>query len=436
MESFIIEGGHPLQGEITPQGAKNEALEVISACLLTPEPVRISNIPDILDVCNLIKLLERMGVSVTRHSRHDYTFEAKDLHLDYLSSDEFIQQCSSLRGSVLMIGPLLGRFGKATIAQPGGDKIGRRRLDTHFLGFKKLGAQFVHVPGRNVFEIQAQQLRGCYMLLDEASVTGTANIIMAAVLAEGTTTIYNAACEPYIQQLCHLLNAMGANISGIASNLLTIVGVESLHGSTHQILPDMIEVGSFIGMAAMVGHGVRIKNVSLQHLGMIPDAFRRLGIRVDEEGDDLYIPRQDHYEVDSFIDGSIMTLADAPWPGLTPDLISVLIVVATLGRGNVLFHQKMFESRLFFVDKLIDMGAQITLCDPHRAVVNGNDHAKQLRAGRMTSPDIRAGIALLIAAMSANGTSRIDNIAQIDRGYEDIEHRLNRLGDHIQRIDS
>ena len=436
MESFIIEGGHPLQGEITPQGAKNEALEVISACLLTPEPVRISNIPDILDVCNLIKLLERMGVSVTRHSRHDYTFEAKDLHLDYLSSDEFIQQCSSLRGSVLMIGPLLGRFGKATIAQPGGDKIGRRRLDTHFLGFKKLGAEFVHVPGRNVFEIQAQQLRGCYMLLDEASVTGTANIIMAAVLAEGTTTIYNAACEPYIQQLCHLLNAMGANISGIASNLLTIVGVESLHGSTHQILPDMIEVASFIGMAAMVGHGVRIKNVSLQHLGMIPDAFRRLGIRVDEEGDDLYIPRQDHYEVDSFIDGSIMTLADAPWPGLTPDLISVLIVVATLGRGNVLFHQKMFESRLFFVDKLIDMGAQITLCDPHRAVVNGNDHAKQLRAGRMTSPDIRAGIALLIAAMSANGTSRIDNIAQIDRGYEDIEHRLNRLGAHIQRIDS
>lgn len=436
MESFIIEGGHPLQGEITPQGAKNEALEVISACLLTPEPVRISNIPDILDVCNLIKLLERMGVSVTRHSRNDYTFEAKDLHLDYLSSDEFIQQCSSLRGSVLMIGPLLGRFGKATIAQPGGDKIGRRRLDTHFLGFKKLGAKFVHVPGRNVFEIQAQQLRGCYMLLDEASVTGTANIIMAAVLAEGTTTIYNAACEPYIQQLCHLLNAMGANISGIASNLLTIVGVESLHGSTHQILPDMIEVGSFIGMAAMVGHGVRIKNVSLQHLGMIPDAFRRLGIRVDEEGDDLYIPRQDHYEVDSFIDGSIMTLADAPWPGLTPDLISVLIVVATLGRGNVLFHQKMFESRLFFVDKLIDMGAQITLCDPHRAVVNGNDHAKQLRAGRMTSPDIRAGIALLIAAMSANGTSRIDNIAQIDRGYEDIEHRLNSLGAHIQRIDS
>lgn len=340
MESFIIEGGHPLQGEITPQGAKNEALEVISACLLTPEPVRISNIPDILDVCNLIKLLERMGVSVTRHSRHDYTFEAKDLHLDYLSSDEFIQQCSSLRGSVLMIGPLLGRFGKATIAQPGGDKIGRRRLDTHFLGFKKLGAKFVHVPGRNVFEIQAQQLRGCYMLLDEASVTGTANIIMAAVLAEGTTTIYNAACEPYIQQLCHLLNAMGANISGIASNLLTIVGVESLHGSTHQILPDMIEVGSFIGMAAMVGHGVRIKNVSLQHLGMIPDAFRRLGIRVDEEGDDLYIPRQDHYEVDSFIDGSIMTLADAPWPGLTPDLISVLIVVATWAEAMCCFTRK------------------------------------------------------------------------------------------------
>ncbi len=434
MESFIIEGGHRLRGEIVPQGAKNEALEVISACLLTSQPIRIDNIPDILDVCNLILLLESMGVKVTRHNRHDFTFQADELNLDYLSSDEFVKRCSSLRGSVLMIGPLLGRFGKATIAQPGGDKIGRRRLDTHFLGFRMLGAQFVHVDNRNVFEIQAKQLKGCYMLLDEASVTGTANIIMAAVLAQGTTTIYNAACEPYIQQLCHLLNAMGAQISGIGSNLLTIVGVCSLHGATHRILPDMIEVGSFIGMAAMVGDGVRIKNVSLRHLGMIPDAFQRLGVKIDIDGDDLIIPKQDHYEVESFIDGTIMTLADAPWPGLTPDLLSVLIVVASQSRGNVLIHQKMFESRLFFVDKLIDMGAQIILCDPHRAVVNGNDHMRRLRAQRMSSPDIRAGIALLIAAMSAQGTSRIDNIAQIDRGYEDIEERLNRLGACIKRV--
>ena len=344
MESFIIEGGHRLRGEIVPQGAKNEALEVISACLLTSQPIRIDNIPDILDVCNLVLLLESMGVKVTRHNRHDFTFQADELNLDYLSSDEFVKRCSSLRGSVLMIGPLLGRFGKATIAQPGGDKIGRRRLDTHFLGFRMLGAQFVHVDNRNVFEIQAKQLKGCYMLLDEASVTGTANIIMAAVLAQGTTTIYNAACEPYIQQLCHLLNAMGAQISGIGSNLLTIVGVRSLHGATHRILPDMIEVGSFIGMAAMVGDGVRIKNVSLRHLGMIPDAFRRLGVKIDIDGDDLIIPKQDHYEVESFIDGTIMTLADAPWPGLTPDLLSVLIVVASQSRGNVLIHQKMFES--------------------------------------------------------------------------------------------
>ena len=434
MESFIIEGGHRLRGEIVPQGAKNEALEVISACLLTSQPIRIDNIPDILDVCNLILLLESMGVKVTRHNRHDFTFQADELNLDYLSSDEFVKRCSSLRGSVLMIGPLLGRFGKATIAQPGGDKIGRRRLDTHFLGFRMLGAQFVHVDNRNVFEIQAKQLKGCYMLLDEASVTGTANIIMAAVLAQGTTTIYNAACEPYIQQLCHLLNAMGAQISGIGSNLLTIVGVCSLHGATHRILPDMIEVGSFIGMAAMVGDGVRIKNVSLRHLGMIPDAFRRLGVKIDIDGDDLIIPKQNHYEVESFIDGTSMTLADAPWPGLTPDLLSVLIVVASQSRGNVLIHQKMFESRLFFVDKLIDMGAQIILCDPHRAVVNGNDHMRRLRAQRMSSPDIRAGIALLIAAMSAQGTSRIDNIAQIDRGYEDIEERLNRLGACIKRV--
>lgn len=336
----------------------------------------------------------------------------------------------------MTIGPLLGKYGQATVAQPGGDKIGRRRLDTHFIGFKQLGADFAHDSHRNVFTIKADRLHGRYMLLDEASVTGTANIIMAAVLAEGTTTIYNAACEPYIQQLCRMLNSMGARISGVASNLLTIEGVDALHGTSHTILPDMIEVGSFIGMAAMVGKGVRIKNVSLPNLGMIPDAFRRLGIKIEEDGDDLFIPEQPHYEVDSFIDGSIMTLADAPWPGLTPDLLSVLIVVATMAKGNVLIHQKMFESRLFFVDKLIDMGAQIILCDPHRAVVNGNDHARRLRAGRMTSPDIRAGIALLIAAMSANGTSRIDNIAQIDRGYEDIENRLNRLGAHIQRIES
>lgn len=435
MESFIIEGGHPLQGTITPQGAKNEALEVICATLLSEEPVRIKNIPDILDVNNLILLLKDIGVKVTRNSRNDYTFVSDRLNLDYLESEEFVRKCASLRGSVLLIGPLLGRFGKAIIAKPGGDKIGRRRLDTHFLGFKHLGAKFVHDDGCNVFRIEARRLKGCYMLLDEASVTGTANIIMTAVLAEGTTTIYNAACEPYIQQLCHLLNAMGARISGIASNLLTIVGVKTLHGAEHTILPDMIEVGSFIGMAAMVGEGIRIKNVSLRNLGIIPDAFRRLGVKVKEEGDDLVIPHQSHYVIDSFIDGTIMTLSDAPWPGLTPDLLSVLLVVATQARGSVLFHQKMFESRLFFVDKLIDMGAQIILCDPHRAVVVGHDHKLQLRAGRMTSPDIRAGIALLIAALSANGTSRIANIAQIDRGYEDIEKRLNNLGARIKRVD-
>lgn len=434
MESFIIEGGHSLSGTITPQGAKNEALEVICASLLTPEEVRIKNIPDILDVKNLILLLTDIGVDVTRISRNEYSFKAENINLDYLESDEFIRKCASLRGSVLMIGPLLARFGKAVVTKPGGDKIGRRRLDTHFLGFKYLGAKFLHNDERNTFEINGKELKGCYMLLDEASVTGTANIIMAAVLAEGTTTIYNAACEPYIQQLCHMLNQMGARISGIASNLLTIVGVDSLHGTEHKILPDMIEVGSFIGMAAMVGDGIRIKNVSLRNLGIIPDAFRRLGVKIDTEDDDLIIPHMDHYEIDSFIDGSIMTLADAPWPGLTPDLLSVLLVVATQARGSVLFHQKMFESRLFFVDKLIDMGAQIILCDPHRAVVVGHDHNVRLRAGRMTSPDIRAGIALLIAAMSANGTSRIDNIAQIDRGYEDIEARLNNLGAKIERI--
>ena len=433
MESFIIEGGHPLSGIITPQGAKNEALEVISATLLTSEPVTISNVPDILDVNNLIQLLKDIGVKVTSERKGVFTFQADQIDLGFLSSDEYIRKCSALRGSVLLMGPLLGRFGKASVAEPGGDKIGRRRLDTHFLGFKNLGAKFISDDERKVFTIEAKHLKGTYMLLDEASVTGTANIIMASVLAEGTTTIYNAACEPYIQQLCHLLNSMGANISGIASNLITIVGVKSLHGAEHRILPDMIEVGSFIGMAAMVGEGVRIKDCAVRELGVIPDAFRRLGVKIKQEGDDLVIPKQPHYVVDSFIDGTIMTLADAPWPGLTPDLLSVLIVVATQARGSVLVHQKMFESRLFFVDKLIDMGAQIILCDPHRCVIVGHDNKKQLRAGRMTSPDIRAGIALLIAALGAKGTSRIDNIAQIDRGYEDIEARLNALGAHIRR---
>ena len=433
MASFIIEGGHPLQGSITPQGAKNEALQVICASLLTHEPVTISNIPDILDVNNLILLLQEMGVKVQRNSRNEYTFQANELNLDYLDSVDFVKKCASLRGSVLMIGPLLGRFRKATVSKPGGDKIGRRRLDTHFLGFEKLGARFERDEQRDVYQIKAEQLQGTYMLLDEASVTGTANIIMAAVLAKGVTTIYNAACEPYIQQLCHLLNHMGANISGIASNLITIVGVEKLHGASHKILPDMIEVGSFIGMAAMMGKGVRIKDVSLKNLGLIPDAFRRLGIKIDVDGDDLIIPHQSHYQIPTFIDGTIMTLADAPWPGLTPDLLSVLLVVATQAQGSVLIHQKMFESRLFFVDKLIDMGAQIILCDPHRAVVVGQDHRITLRAGRMTSPDIRAGIALLIAALCATGTSRIANIEQIDRGYQDIELRLNQLGAHITR---
>ena len=434
MESFIIEGGYYLNGTITPQGAKNEALEVICATLLTQEAVTINNIPDILDVNNLIKLLQDTGVKVMRNSHNSYTFQADNLHLDYLQSDDFVKKSSSLRGSVLMIGPLLGRFGKATIAKPGGDKIGRRRLDTHFLGFKSLGAKFIRNEERSIYHIEAKQLKGCYMLIDEASVTGTANIIMAAVLAKGTTTIYNAACEPYIQQLCRLLNAMGANISGIASNLLTIEGVKELHGARHSVLPDMIEVGSFIGMAAMTGNGIRIKDVSVKNLGRIPEAFKKLGVKIDIEGDDLWISHQPHYQIESFIDGTIMTLADAPWPGLTPDLLSVLLVVATQARGSVLFHQKMFESRLFFVDKLIDMGGQIILCDPHRAVVVGHDHKIRLHAGNMTSPDIRAGIALLIAALSANGTSRIANIAQIDRGYEDIEKRLNALGAKIKRV--
>ncbi len=433
METFVIEGGHALKGEITPQGAKNEALEVISAVLLTDEKVTISNVPDILDVNNLIKLLKQIGVKVENPEKGTFTFQADALDLDYLSSDTFVQECAKLRGSVLMIGPLLGRYGRATVAKPGGDKIGRRRLDTHFLGFRNLGASYNRVVGRDVYELHAERLKGCYMLLDEASVTGTANIIMAAVMAEGKTTIYNAACEPYIQQLCRMLNRMGANISGIGSNLLYIEGVEKLGGTEHRLLPDMIEVGSFIAMAAMVGDGIRIKNVSIPDLGIIPDAFRRLGVDVQEEGDDLYIPRHDHYQIDSFIDGTIMTLSDAPWPGLTPDLLSVLLVVATQAQGSVLFHQKMFESRLFFVDKLIDMGAQIILCDPHRAVVVGHDRKIRLRAARMSSPDIRAGIALLIAALSADGTSQISNIAQIDRGYENIEGRLNALGARISR---
>lgn len=435
MEAFVIEGGHRLNGTIQPQGAKNEALQVICATLLTSAPVRIKNIPDILDVNNLIRLLQQVGVKVTRVHKNEYIFQADAIDLAYLDSDEFVQKCSSLRGSVLMIGPLLGRLGRATIAKPGGDKIGRRRLDTHFLGFKKLGASFKHEESRNIYHIEAERLHGTYMLLDEASVTGTANIIMTAVLAKGTTTIYNAACEPYIQQLCRLLNDMGAKISGIASNLLTIEGVSTLHGAEHTVLPDMIEVGSFIGMAAMVGNGVRIKDASVKDLGIILDSFRRLGIKIKVEGDDIVIPHQPHYQIDSFIDGTIMTLSDAPWPGLTPDLLSVLLVVATQARGSVLFHQKMFESRLFFVDKLIDMRAQIILCDPHRAVVVGHDRKIRLRAGRMSSPDIRAGIALLIAALSANGTSRIENIAQIDRGYENIEMRLNALGAHIKRVD-
>ncbi len=435
MESFIIEGGHRLSGTIAPQGAKNEALEVICATLLTSEEVIIRNVPDILDVNNLIKLLQDIGVKVKKLAPNEFSFQADEVNLDYLESSDFVKKCSSLRGSVLMIGPLLGRFGKATIAKPGGDKIGRRRLDTHFLGFKNLGAHFGRVEDRDVYEIQADKLVGTYMLLDEASITGTANIIMAAVLAEGTTTIYNAACEPYIQQLCKMLNAMGAKISGIASNLITIEGVKELYSADHRILPDMIEVGSFIGIAAMIGDGVRIKDVSVPNLGLILDTFHRLGVQIIVDNDDLIIPRQDHYVIDSFIDGTIMTISDAPWPGLTPDLISVLLVVATQAQGSVLFHQKMFESRLFFVDKLIDMGAQIILCDPHRAVVVGHDNAKKLRAGRMSSPDIRAGIALLIAALTAQGTSRIDNIVQIDRGYENIEGRLNALGAKIQRAE-
>ena len=435
MASFIIEGGHKLHGAITPQGAKNEALQVICATVLTDEEVVIDNIPDILDVNNLIQLLRDMGVDVERLDKGKYRFCARTLDEQFLDSDLFLQRCAKLRGSVMLIGPLMARLGHVTYAKPGGDKIGRRRLDTHFVGIQKLGADLTYNSQKKAYELAARKLKGTYMLLDEASVTGTANIVMAAVAAEGTTTIYNAACEPYLQQLCKLLNKMGAKISGVASNLLTIEGVKTLHGTTHHILPDMIDVGSFVGMAAMTGSELTIKNVSYHNLGIIPDSFRRLGIRLEQSGDDIYIPAQASYEIESFIDGSILTLADAPWPGLTPDLLSVLLVVATQAKGSVLIHQKMFESRLFFVDKLIDMGAQIILCDPHRAVVIGHDHKIRLRPNNMTSPDIRAGIALLIAAMSADGVSRIDHIDQIDRGYEDIENRLNALGAKIKRED-
>ena len=434
MASFVIEGGHRLHGEITPQGAKNEVLQILCATLLTSEEVIVNNIPDILDVNNLIQLLREMGVKVSKLGLDSYSFKADNVDLNYLQSDEFLKKCSSLRGSVMLVGPMVARFGKAMISKPGGDKIGRRRLDTHFIGIQKLGADFRYDAERGVYEITGNNLKGTYMLLDEASVTGTANIVMTAVLAKGKTTIYNAACEPYLQQLCKMLNAMGAKISGIASNLLTIEGVETLGGCTHTVLPDMIEVGSFIGMAAMTGSEITIKNVSFENLGIIPDAFRRLGIKMEQRGDDLFIPEQDHYQIESFMDGSIMTIADAPWPGLTHYLLSVILVVATQAKGSVLIHQKMFESRLFFVDKLIDMGAQIILCDPHRAVVIGHDHEFHLRGGNMISPDIRAGIAMLIAAMSAEGTSRIHNIEQIDRGYQNIEQRLNALGARITRI--
>lgn len=433
MASFVIEGGHSLSGEITPQGAKNEALQVICATLLTKQKVTIHNIPSILDVNNLIDLLKNIGVRVEKISKHTYSFQADAIDIDFFTSTAYYKQSSALRGSVMLVGPLVARFGYAIIPKPGGDKIGRRRLDTHFVGIQKLGAEFTYDPTHQLYKIEAKKLHGTYMLLEEASVTGTANILMAAVLAQGKTTIYNAACEPYLQQLCKMLNAMGAKISGIGSNLLTIEGVESLGGCEHTILPDMIEIGSFIGMAAMTNSSITIKNVSYENLGIIPDSFRKLGINIEVSGDDIIVPKQSGFTIESYIDGSIMTLADAPWPGLTPDLLSVLLVVATKAKGSVLIHQKMFESRLFFVDKLIDMGAQIILCDPHRATIIGLGENFRLRKAVMSSPDIRAGIALLIAAMSAEGTSVIHNIEQIDRGYEDIELRINQLGGKIKR---
>jgi UDP-N-acetylglucosamine 1-carboxyvinyltransferase len=434
MDSFEVTGSRPLKGEITPQGAKNEALQILCATLLTDEKITISNIPDIRDVNKLIELLADIGVTVSKIGKGEYIFEAKNINLDYLNSADFKKKGAALRGSIMIVGPLLARFGKARIPKPGGDKIGRRRLDTHFIGFQNLGAKFDFDGNANFYEVEAKQLRGAYMLLDEASVTGTANIVMAAVLAEGKTTIYNAACEPYLQQLCNMLNRMGAKITGIGSNLLEIEGVKKLSGTKHRMLPDMIEIGSFIGLAAMTQSELTIKNVSHENLGLIPDTFRRLGIKVELKGDDLYIPQQDHYEVDTYIDGSILTIADAIWPGLTPDLLSVILVTATQANGTILVHQKMFESRLFFVDKLIDMGAQIILCDPHRATVIGINRKYQLRGIQMTSPDIRAGVALLIAAMSAKGKSLINNIEQIDRGYERIDERLNALGAEIRRV--
>ncbi|MBR5835777.1 MAG: UDP-N-acetylglucosamine 1-carboxyvinyltransferase [Bacteroidales bacterium] len=438
MSSFIVEGGHKLSGTIRPQGAKNEALQVISAVLLTGEEVRISNIPEILDVKNLILLLESMGVKVTRHEKGVYTFKADEIDSDYIMSADFVAKCAKLRGSVMVVGPLLARFGRAYFPKPGGDQIGRRRVDTHILGFMNLGADQEYDMDRKAFYLhvpEGKSLQGKYMLLEEASVTGTANIVMAAVLAKGVTTIYNAACEPYLQQLCRMLVKMGAEIEGIGSNLLKITGVDELKGAEHRILPDMIEIGSFIALAAMNSSSITIKDVAYDELGLIPEVFHKLGVNLERRGDDIFIPEQESYVIDSFLDGSILNIADAPWPGLSPDLLSVILVMATQCKGSVLIHQKMFESRLFFVDKLIDMGAQIILCDPHRAVVVGHDHNCRLRAGRMSSPDIRAGIALLIAAMSAKGTSVISNIDQIDRGYEDIEIRLNALGAKITRND-
>ncbi len=435
MGTFKIEGGHQLKGEITPQGAKNEALQILCAVLLTPEKVTIHNIPDIVDVNKLIALLEDLGVKIQKKGKGSYTFKADDINLEYLQSDQFKKDGRGLRGSIMLVGPLLGRFGKGYIPKPGGDKIGRRRLDTHFEGFIKLGAKFRYNKEEYFYGVEADKLTGTYMLLDEASVTGTANIIMAAVLAEGITTIYNAACEPYLQQLCKMLVRMGAKISGIGSNLLTIEGVESLGGTEHTMLPDMIEIGSWIGLAAMTKSELTIKNVSWENLGQIPSAFHKLGITVEKQGDDIHIPHHDKgYQIQNFIDGSILTIADAPWPGLTPDLLSIILVVATQARGEVIIHQKMFESRLFFVDKLLDMGAKIILCDPHRATVIGHDFKSTLKATIMTSPDIRAGVSLLIAALSAKGTSTIHNIEQIDRGYENIDERLRGIGAHIVRV--
>ena len=434
MAKFEIIGGKKLKGEIVPQGAKNEALQILCAVLLTPETVVISNVPDIVDVNKLIDLLKDLGVKVTKSGFEQYTFVADDVNIDYLNSPEFKKKGAALRGSIMIVGPLLARFGRGYIPKPGGDKIGRRRLDTHFIGFQNLGAKFEYIENEEFYKVEASNLKGCYMLLDEASVTGTANIVMAAVMAKGTTTIYNAACEPYLQQLCKMLNRMGAKISGIGSNLLTIEGVDYLGGTEHRMLPDMIEIGSFIGLAAMTQSEITIKNVSYESLGIIPDTFRKLGIEMELRGDDLFIPSRENYEIDTFIDGSILTVADAIWPGFTPDLLSIVLVVATQAKGSVLIHQKMFESRLFFVDKLIDMGAQIILCDPHRATVIGLNRQHSLRGINMTSPDIRAGVSLLIAALSAQGKSVIDNIEQIDRGYQNIDSRLKAIGADITRI--